>query len=165
MTSTQPARPPLDELGDRWHAAWTGASTDGFAACCTPDVQYEDPVVIDPVGGAAALAMHARRVRGAFPDLRVEPTGRRVGSGGFACLPWRALGTHKGDLAGLPASGRFVTVHGVHYVELEDDRVRRARGFFDLYDLGIQLGLLPARGGLGEVALLLLRGFGIRPRA
>jgi len=75
------------------------------------------------------------------------------------------LGTHRGDLAGLPATGRFLTLHGIHYVEIADGRIRRARGFFDLYDAGAQLGLLPTRGGLGETALLLLRGFGLRPRA
>ena len=62
----------------------------------------------------------------------------------------------------LPATDRFVVVHGLHYVELADGLVRRARGFFDLYDAATQLGLLPARGGLGEAALLLLRGFGVR---
>jgi len=57
-----------------------------------------------------------------------------------------------------------VTLHGVHYLELVDGGVRRARGFFDLYDAATQLGLLPARGGLGEAALLMLRGFGVRRR-
>jgi hypothetical protein len=56
-------------------------------------------------------------------------------------------------------------LHGIHYLELEGGRVRRARGFFDLYDAAIQLGLLPQRGSLTESALLLLRGFGLRPRA
>ena len=167
--STEIERGPVDALAGRWRAAWEGAWTGGpgasFADCCTPDVQYEDPVLVEPVIGIEPLAAHARRVRDTFPDLRVERTGQRVGSSGFACFPWRVLGTHKGDLTGLPASGRFISAHGVHYVELEDDRIRRARGFFDLYDLGIQLGLLPARGGLGEVALLLLRGYGLRPRA
>jgi hypothetical protein len=55
-----------------------------------------------------------------------------------------------------------VTIHGMHYLELVDGAVRRARGFFDLYDAAIQLGLLPARGGVGETALLLLRGFGVK---
>ena len=72
------------------------------------------------------------------------------------------LGTHRGDLSGLPASGRFLSLHGLHYVELADGRIRRARGFFDLYDGAIQLGLLPGHGGLGEATLMLLRGFGLR---
>ena len=80
-------------------------------------------------------------------------------------MPWRLLGTHRGEFAGLPASGRFVVLQGVHYLELTDGRVRRARGFFDLYDAAVQLGLLPSRGSLGESAVLLLRGFGLRPKA
>ncbi len=165
MSSHTPARASLDALADRWEAAWTGRAGASFTDCCTGDVQYEDPVVVEPVAGVERLAAHARRLWLAFPDIRVERTGQRVGGGSFGCLPWRVLGTHKGDLAGLPATGRFVTLHGVHYVELTDGQIRRARGFFDLYDLGVQLGLLPTRGGLGEAALLLLRGFGIRPRA
>jgi steroid delta-isomerase-like uncharacterized protein len=164
LTERPPARSPIDELGERWQAAWTGEEA-GFERCCTPDVHYEDPLVVEPLSGVDALAGHAGRLRQAFPDLRLEPSGPRVASGSYGCLPWRALGTNRGDLAGLPASGRFVTIHGVHYVELEEDRVRRARGFFDLWEAGIQLGLLPARGGFGEAALLLLRGFGLRPRA
>jgi hypothetical protein len=80
-------------------------------------------------------------------------------------VPWRALGTHRGDISQtLPATDRFITIHGLHYLELSDGSVRRARGFFDLYDAATQLGLLPSRGGLGETALLLLRGFGVRRR-
>ncbi|MBA2420290.1 MAG: hypothetical protein H0V57_04085, partial [Thermoleophilaceae bacterium] len=69
-----------------------------------------------------------------------------------------------GELEVLPATGRELSLHGLHYLELSDGAVRRARGFFDLYDAATQLGLLPERGGLGETALLLLRGFGMRRR-
>jgi steroid delta-isomerase-like uncharacterized protein len=163
--SRHPSRSSLDELADRWEAAWTSEEGAGFANCCTSDVQYEDPVVVEPFSGIEDLSAHARRLRRAFPDLRIERTGPRVGTGSFGCFPWRAVGTNKGDLAGLTATGRFVTLHGIHYVELSDGHIRRARGFFDLYETGVQLGLLPARGGLGEAVLLLLRGFGLRPRA
>ena len=77
---------------------------------------------------------------------------------------WRAAGTHKNGSATFPATNRFVTIQGLHYIELADDRIRRARGFFDLYDAATQLGLLPQRGSFTETALLLLRGFGLRPR-
>ncbi|HVG74178.1 MAG TPA: hypothetical protein VM824_02270, partial [Thermoleophilaceae bacterium] len=95
----------------------------------------------------------------------VEATAPPLFRGSHACVPWRALGTHRGDIGQmLPASDHFVTIHGLHYLELTDDAVRRARGFFDLYDAATQLGLLPSRGGIGETALLLLRGFGVRRR-
>ena len=150
-----------DPLADAWREAWIGGE---FERCCTPDVRYEDPVAVEPLPGVEALEAHAGRLRTAFPDLRVERTAPRITQGRYACIPWRALGTHRGDLGALPATGRFVVINGVHYAELEHDRVRRARGFFDLYDAAVQLGLAPARGGLGEAALLLLRGFGLRPR-
>jgi steroid delta-isomerase-like uncharacterized protein len=159
--SVELERGELDGLADRWRAAWQGA---GFEACCTPDVSYEDPVAMHPLRGVEELDRHAMALRGAFPDLRIEATAAPLGRGQHACVPWRALGTHRGDIGALPATDRFVALHGLHYLELADGAVRRARGFFDLYDAATQLGLLPARGGLGETALLMLRGFGLRRR-
>ncbi|MEX1141265.1 MAG: ester cyclase [Thermoleophilaceae bacterium] len=154
-------RSEIDALAARWTAAWTGAE-GAFAACCTGDVSYEDPLSPEPRSGVAAVEAHAARLRAAFPDARIEPTAPPLQRGDNACIAWRIAGTHRGRLAMLPATDRFLTLHGLHYVELVDGRVRRARGFFDLYDGATQLGLLPARGGLGESALLMLRGFGLR---
>ena len=157
----------LDELGfaARWRAAWGSAEREDFAACCSAGVTYEDPVADEPIEGLDALAAHAARYREAFPDMRIEPAGQALSEGEFACVPWRLLGTHRGSFAGIPASGRFVVVPGLHYLEHQDGRVRRARGFFDLYAAAVQLGLLPARGSLAETALLMFRGFGLRPRS
>ena len=160
--STELERSAVDRLAEDWRAAWQGA---GFESCCTPDVSYEDPVAVDLLRGVDALDDHALMVRSAFPDLKVEATSPPLFRGTHACIPWRALGTHRGDIGQmLPATDRFVTIHGLHYLELSDGSVRRARGFFDLYDTATQMGLLPARGGVGEAALLLLRGFGVRRR-
>jgi steroid delta-isomerase-like uncharacterized protein len=149
-----------DELASAWLRAWTGDVS--FAESCSADVQYEDPLAHDPLRGLDALEAHATRVREALPDLRVERTGSTLTGGAYACIPWRAAGTHKNGTASLPATNRFVALHGMHYIELSDGVVRRGRGFFDLYDAATQLGLLPARGGIGESMLLLLRGFGLR---
>jgi steroid delta-isomerase-like uncharacterized protein len=155
----------LEELAGRWVQAWSGGAD--FASCCTPDASYEDPLTVDPLEGLEALEGHAKRLRSALPDLRVERNAVALAGGpgeGFACLPWRLAGTHRGELAGLPATERFVVLHGVHYVELSDGFVRRARGFFDLHDVGVQLGLVPSRGSLAESTLIMLRGFGLRRR-
>jgi SnoaL-like polyketide cyclase len=160
--SVELERAALDELAASWRAGWEGA---GFEACCTPDVGYEDPVAVQPLRRVEDLDGHARMVRAAFPDLRVEATAPPLARGDHACVPFRALGTHRGDVGTfLPATDRFVTLHGLHYLELSEGKVRRARGFFDLYDAATQLGLLPARGGMGETVLLMLRGFGLRRR-
>jgi steroid delta-isomerase-like uncharacterized protein len=150
----------IDDLASTWVRAWTGDG--GFESCCAPDIQYEDPLAPDPLRGVDDLERHAKRIREALPDLRIERSGQTLAHGVFACIPWRAAGTHKTGTTALPATNRFVTLHGLHYLELADGEVRRARGFYDLYDAATQLGLLPARGGLGESVLLLLRGFGLR---
>lgn len=155
-----PERPEIDELAAHWTAAWTG---DGdFARCCSAEVSYEDPLTKEPQLGLAALADHASSLRAALPDARVELTAPVLHRGAHACFAWRLAGTHRGQVALLPATDRFLTLHGLHYVELADNRIARARGFFDLYDGAVQLGLLPTRGGLGEAALMFLRGFGLR---
>ena len=158
--------PATDELIDRWQAAWVGRDRAAFAAICAPDVHYEDPLCGDPLEGPDALADHAARLWAAFPDARIERTGERLTDGHFVAAPCKLLGTHRGEIEGLGPTGRFVVVHLVFYCELDPDRTRlwRARAFFDAYDAAVQLGVLPARGTLGEKALLMLRGFGLRAR-
>ena len=154
-------RSELEALAESFTAGFAGGGSH-FASCCTPDVGYEDPLAVHPLRGLGELESHAATLRRAFPDLRLERPSSPLGDAVFACIPWRALGTHRGEIGRVPPTERFVTLSGLHWVELSDGLVRRARGFFDLYGAAMQLGLLPERGGLGEAALLLLRGFGLR---
>lgn len=159
-----------DELIDRWEAAWSEKDPSAFAELCAPDVHYEDPLTGEPLEGPAELGRHAARLWAAFPDARMERTGERLTGDGvpsddetqFIAAPSKLLATHRAPLEGLPPTNRFVVVHCVFYCELEEERLRRVRAFFDLYDAAVQLGVLPARGTLGEKALLVLRGFGLR---
>ena len=152
----------IDELIDRWQAAWSGKDSSAFAPVCAADVRYEDPLTAEPLEGAAELGRHAARLWAAFPDARLERTGERLISGRFVAAPCKLLATHRAALEGLPATNRFVVVHCVFYCELRDECFLRVRAFFDLYDAAVQLGVLPGRGTLGEKALLVLRGFGVR---
>lgn len=157
----------IDDLVDRWEAAWAGRERAAFHAVCAPDVHYEDPVCGEPLEGPDRLAAHAAKLWTLFPDLRVERTGERLSDGRYVAAPAKVLGTHRGQLGELPASGRFVVAHVVCYCELDADRRRlwRVRAFFDAYDASVQIGVLPARGTFGERALLALRGFGLRSRS
>lgn len=153
-----------DALFDAWEAAWSGRDRTAFAPLCTADVTYEDPVARTPLVGIDELVAHAGRLWEAFPDVRLERAGERLGDGRFAVAPSKLIGTHRGSADGLPATNRFVLLHCVFYCELRDGRLLRVRTFFDLYDAAVQLGVLPRRGTLGEKGLLMLRGFGLRTR-
>jgi steroid delta-isomerase-like uncharacterized protein len=152
----------VDELIDGWQAAWSGKDPAAFGEVCSTGVQYEDPLTKQPLAGIPALAQHAARLWAAFPDVRLERTGERLANGQFVAAPCKLLGTHEGPLEGLPATNRFVVIHCVFYGELQHERLLRVRGFYDVYDAAMQLGVLPARGTLSEKALLMLRGFGLR---
>ena len=149
-------------LAERWRQAWLEATPEAFGECCSVELFYEDPLAIEPREGLGDVAAHAAQLRVALPDMRIEAVGDAVIDGRNGCIPWRLIGTHRGDIGDIPHTGRFLTLAGVHYVALVDGRVRRARGFFDLYDAAVQLGMLPKRGSLGESAIMLLRGFGLR---
>lgn len=164
VTSTELARAGLDRVGDRWQAAWAGGGRDDFALCCTVDVRYEDPLSDGLLEGVDALDRHAARLRRALPDLRVDSIGARIADGTFGCLPWQVSGTQRGELGDLPATNKRLTLHGVHYVELRHGLICRARGFYDLYDAAVQVGLLPRTGSVAQNALRMIQGFGLRIR-
>jgi steroid delta-isomerase-like uncharacterized protein len=152
----------VDELIDGWQAAWSGKDPAAFADVCAAGIQYEDPLCDAPLEGTGALSAHAARLWAGFPDARVEGTGERLSNARFVAAPCKVLGTHRAPLEGLPATNRFLVVHCVFYCELQHDLLLRVRAFYDVYDAATQLGVLPARGTLGEKALLMLRGFGLR---
>ncbi len=152
----------VSELMDGWEAAWSGKDVEAFAELCDPDVHYEDPTTTEPIEGVESLGHHAERLWAAFPDARLQRTGERLTSRRYVAAPSKLLATHRGPLEGLPATNRFIVVHCISYCEIRRGRLLRVRAFYDLYDAATQLGILPGRGSLGEKALLMLRGFGLR---
>lgn len=155
-------------LVERFLGAWSAADFAAeLAAICAPDLHYEDPLTFTPLIGPAALAGHVGRLRTGAPDARLAPAGERLSDGRFVAAPAKLLATHTGALGEFPPSRRAIVVHTVLYCELDEDRTRlwRVRAFFDLYDAAIQLGVLPKPGTASARALMMLRGFGLRPSA
>ncbi len=158
----EPRHRSVDDLFDAWEDAWSDQDQDAFRQICSPQLHYEDPLTAEPLEGIPALITHAERLWEAFPDARVEQLGPRLADGRMAAAPCKLLATHREPVGGLPATNKFIVVPVVFYCELDRGRLLRVRAFFDLYDAAVQIGALPGRGTLGEKALLMLRGFGLR---
>ena len=154
-----------DELIDAYQAAWSGKDPAAFAPITTDDVHYEDPLT-HPLTGADEIAEHAQRLWAGFPDARVEQTGPRMVDGNHVSAPMKLVATHRGELEGLPPTGRFLVAQLVVVAERHPDSglLWRVRAFFDAYSAGVQLGILPEPGSFSGKALLMLRGFGLRSR-
>lgn len=157
-------QPVGESLLDALQGAWMGRRRGAFREMCAPDVHWEDPFCTEPLHGPDAIAEHAARLWEAFPDAKVETAGSRLAHGRFVAAPVKLGGTHLGELEGVTASGHYVLVHAVLYCELDPpgEKLWRVRVFLDGYDTAVQVGLLPRRGSLGERALMLARGFGLR---
>src|SRR5689334_14563867 len=110
----------VNALFDGWERAWSGRDPGAFAPLCDAGVRYEDPLCPEPLDGPEAIAAHAARLWAAFPDARVNATGERLAGGDFACAPCKVLGTHRGALGRLGATGRELAIHAVVYAELRD---------------------------------------------
>ncbi|MEV4421717.1 ester cyclase [Patulibacter sp. NPDC049589] len=134
------------------------------AALVTHDVHYEDAFVDVPLLGPDRLADHLAIVWSAIPDVAFETTGPVLHDGDrIVALPMRLVGNHTASLAGIPATNRFVHVHGMLVLELDATahRVHRARLFSDRYAASVQLGVLPQSGTVGDRAVRAIQGFGL----
>jgi predicted ester cyclase len=157
-------RTVAEELLDQLQAAWMSRRRGAFRDVCAPDVHWEDPYCVEPLHGTEELADHAARMWEAFPDAKIETAGVRLSSGRFAAAPVKITGTHLGEIDGITPSGRYVVAHAVLYCELDPagERLWRVRVFMDGYEAAVQVGLLPKRGSIGQRALMVARGFGLR---
>jgi len=150
------------QLIDLWEQAWTGRDPSAFRSACTGDFHYEDPITRRPLLGLELLERRAASLWRAFPDLRVESSGPRLTDGSHVAAPIRAVGTQRGAIGGLPASGRTVSIHAVCFCEMRHGLLARVRTFYDLHDAQVQLGTAPEPGSAGDRALRMIMGFGVR---
>ena len=152
----------VDELIDGWEAAWSGKDPAAFAELCVAGRALRGPAHRRAARGRRRARPPRRAPVGGVPRRPARAHRRASVQRPLRGRPRKLLATHRAALEGLPATNRFIVVHCVFYCELERERLLRVRAFFDLYDAATQLGVLPGRGTLGEKALLVLRGFGLR---
>lgn len=83
--------------------------------------------------------------RQAFPDITIEVDDVMVEGD---CIAFRSTmrGTHKGEFAGIPPTGRHVTAGLVDMIRIEDGRFAEQWGGPDVFDMLQQLGARPTSG-------------------
>jgi predicted ester cyclase len=100
----------------------------------------------DGFRGVEPFKQQISAFRAAFPDLHVEilevvHDGDRFGS------RTSITGTHTGDLMGIPATGRHITVEAVDLGRVENGQAKERWGGMNMFSLLTQLGVIPAPGG------------------
>jgi steroid delta-isomerase-like uncharacterized protein len=128
----------------RWYEeVFNAGNLDLIHELFAPNFVDHDPV--NPLPGLEGVRQVVGIYRGAFPDLHITVEDW-VAEGEKVVTRFRAQGTHKGPLMGIPPTEKQVTVTGIDMLGFEHGKISEHWGNRD--DLGMlqQLGAVPAPG-------------------
>ena len=80
--------------------------------------------------------------RNAFPDVQFT-IDEQIAEGDKVVTRWTARGTHKGELAGIPPTGKSATVTGMGVDRIVNGKIVESWGVFDQFGMLQQLGVIP----------------------
>ncbi len=124
---------------------WVERNPDAISRFTAPDYQRH----MSPREAALDAESQIERIRGfgtAFPDIAVVVDDVIADDHG-ASFRATLQGTHLGDFAGIPATGRSIEVQLVDFMQIEDGKIVGQWGGPDMRDMVQQLG---ATLSLGE---------------
>jgi steroid delta-isomerase-like uncharacterized protein len=81
----------------------------------------------------------------AFPDLHIT-TDYLVAEGDKVVKVWTAHSTHKGELMGMPATGKRIVVTGIEMFRIVDGKIAELWACMDNLGMFQQLGVIPPLG-------------------
>jgi steroid delta-isomerase-like uncharacterized protein len=99
--------------------------------------------------GPEGVKMLITTYRNAFPDLHFT-IDEQVAEGNTVVTRWTAHGTHNGEFAGIPPTGKSATVVGIGLDRVEDGKIVESWGLFDQFGMLQQLGVIPAPAQSGS---------------
>ena len=132
-----------DTALQEWAAAWSAGDADRLASIFTDDCVYEDVPMGVLTHGKAELRAFANGIFAVIPDFAVELTAH-FAADGWAGLEWTMSGTHRGDLPGLPATGKPFTLRGASILELSSGQLARCTDYWDMVSFLKQIGAMPS---------------------
>jgi len=128
----------------RFHEeVWSQGNLTVVDELCAPNFIYHTPT--GPIHGLEGFKQFVTMYRTAFPDLHI-PIDDMIAEADKVVTRWTARGTHKGDLMGIPPTGKQVTITGILIGRFEGGKF--VEGWIDFDALGMlqQLGVIPALG-------------------
>lgn len=93
--------------------------------------------------GPEPVKQAATMFRSAFADFKITMDDAIVEGNQIACR-FTASGTHRGEFAGIPATGKSFSVGGMDMLRFEGGKAVEHWGYTDQMGLMQQLGAIPA---------------------
>ena len=133
MTSPEPVVRMIEQ-------GWNLGQLDVVDDCVSEDYKRDIPGAT--LYGAAAFKERMRTTRLAMPDFRCT-LGEAIVEGDKGASRWICEGTHRGELLGIPATGKNLRWSGIVWYELRDGLVVYEWELYDQAELLTQLDMLP----------------------
>lgn len=118
---------------------------DAAVAAYAPDFVYHNPAMAGQPPGVDGMRRLISTTRTAFPDLSYAVEAM-IAEGDTVAVLYTWRGTHRGELAGIPPTGRTVVATGAIVCRVAGGRIVEQWDIDDRLDVMQQLGLIPAPG-------------------
>jgi steroid delta-isomerase-like uncharacterized protein len=105
-------------------------------------VDHEEALPGQPPG-KDGVRYFVNAIRTAFPDIRVKTIEASLADGNLEACHVILTGTHRGEMAGMPATGKSVEFGTTDIIRVEDGKVAEHWGTTDNLTLMQQLGAVP----------------------
>lgn len=120
---------------------WNQGRVEVLDELLAPEYVNHTPSTPNPPRGPEGLKPIVQALRRAFPDLHYEIQDI-VATGGTVVMRVKMTGTHRGDLFGLPATGRRISVDQINIEHIRDGRIVEHWRVTDELSLMKQLGVV-----------------------
>src|SRR5438477_1519545 len=140
---SSPSHADNERLLQAWGRNWTSHDLPAILSLFPDDVIYEDEtmgVVNRSKGELKAFAEDFFKI---FPDVTFELKAH-FAAANLGGAEWVMRGTQRGDMPGIPATGKHVEVRGASVLEFVNGKIKRCSDYWDMATLLRQLGVLPA---------------------
>jgi steroid delta-isomerase-like uncharacterized protein len=130
-------------LARRWADIFNQGNLDLVDEIYASDFVGHDPTMPEDVRGVEGRREFYGMYQSAFPDTQITIEDQ-LAEGDMVATRWTARGTHRGELMGVPPSGKRVEVSGTTISRFEGGKVAEE---WDNYDA---LGMMQAIGAVPE---------------
>lgn len=125
----------------RWfEEVWNKGDLDRIDELIAPDALFKDPASGDyqgPEGARELVTMY----RTGFPDTHFT-IEEQVAEGELVTTRWTASATHEGDLMGIAATGKSITVNGIQVDRVSGGKLAGGEVAWDALGMLRQLGVV-----------------------
>jgi len=147
--ATPPALPPPLAA---WAAAFAAFDVEAILAAYTADAVFEEVPLNIVAHGQDELRAYLEAVKAAFPDVSLVVSSGFV-AGDRAAAEFTVTGTYRGQFPGFPpGAGQPIAIRGASVLELEGDKIRADREYWDASALLVAIGVLVPAGAPGTPA-------------